>query len=197
MIIPAKKRPRWLLWIMGFGITILFMAALFIWLIVFGKTAPSSESPALRVWRAILPPGILPPRPTLLPSPVTPQKTDAFFRGTYKSLNGNMLEIVGTAGINERVRVDDRTAFTCIARYRRDRRGNVVDMRDVYFDVSPGSTYAKRPATVDTGISRALFTRIAKSGDTLLITVDYSSEQPTAFWVSLFTDPCEPEKWRL
>lgn len=192
MIIPAEKKTRWWVWVMGYGVVLAVVLTFSIGVYIFRKP----QTPSDRVLDLFVLKSALVNRPTPTPTPITPQKTNAFFRGTYLKLEKDILELKGTAGSIEKIQIGDRTDFTCTPRYIQDANGTAVDMTNVLVTVQSKGNYTARSSSASTFLSRLRFEGMVKLGDTVLVTPDTVPDNPT-LRVSLMTDPCNPDKWKL
>jgi len=185
MIIPAEKRSRRLAWltIVGIVVSVILVLSVGVYRVINNKSA----SPIAGTW-------MLPSRLTPTSTPVTPQKTSEYMRGTYVTLEKDALELIGTAGSMEKVRIGDRTEFTCAPRFIRDAKGSLIDTANIYLIVKPGSNYIIR-SSPPSFLGRLTFESTVKPGDIVLVAL--GSIDDAAFRVSLMTDPCDPEKWKL
>lgn len=198
MIIPAKKPSRWPVWVSAYGVLVAIVLFLSIGIYRITRNAarpPTSRrvlTPMEQALQAVLPKALVPVPPT--PTPRTPQKTSEYLRGGYLKLEKDTLELQGTAGLVEKIKIGDQTEFTCAPRYLRDAQGTPVDTATMYLVVKPGSTYIVR-SSASPFLGRLMFEGMVTSGDSVLVALSPATDD--AIRVTLLTDPCDPGKWKL
>ncbi len=181
-----------MVWLIVSGIVVSIVFFLLVGIYRLTRHISTFSAPTEKALQSVLPKELFSVSPT--PAPATPQKTSEYMRGTYLELEKDILEVQGTAGSTEKVRIGDRTEFTCAPRYIRDAQGAVVDMTNILLDVKPGSNYTIRSST-PSFVGRSMFEGRVKPGDIVLVTLGSIDE--AAIRVSLIADPCDPGKWKL